>query len=782
MLVHAIAIVLSLSDAAPEPAHLKLRPVPYTQVEIDDGFWSPRLETNRTKTLPYLLEMFEKDGTVGNFDKASGRVKGEHQMHPFMDGLFFACLQGAAETLQKRRDPDLEAKLDGLIERIVAAQEKDGYLHTSQQLREPGKRWQYEKGTHELYDAGQLIEAGIAYFQATGKRALLDAAVRFADLIDREFGPGKKSIISDHAEPEQALVKLYRLTGEERYLGLARYLVDEHGRATGGRKLLDAYAQDDRPFVEQDRPVGHAVRAMLFYTGAADVAAFTGDQGYLGALGKIWRSMIERRMYITGGVGSAAEWEGFGPDYELPNETGYLETCASVTGVYFANRMNLLTGDARAVDAIERVLYNGIPVAVSLDGVRFFYENPLLVRTPRERWAWHSCPCCPPNILKFYSSLGSYLYAQDGGGIYVNLFMGSRAEVDLKRLKVKLRQETRYPWDGGVKVTVEPERAAKFSLNIRRPEWCEALSLKLNGQEAPAPESRRGYLSLEREWKAGDTVVLDLEMPVRRVYSNPVVKANLGRVAIQRGPLVYCLEGIDNGRHVLNLALSPEAMLTAEHRTELLGGVTVVKGAGLARGLADPDERLYRGGPAKLRPVEVLAVPYCVWDNRQPGEMAVWIPEVPFLAEPVLAVSASHSWEHDTVLGLLHAQDPTHSNDQAARRFSLWPHKGTTEWVQRDFERPRRVAGVEVYWYDDGPENNAAVGGKVLGGCRPPRAWKVLYREGEAWKPVSGAKEYGVALNRYNEVSFEPVETPSIRIEMELQKDFTAGVLGWRIR
>ena len=771
-----------LSGAAPDAAHQKLFAVPFDLVDIDDEFWKPKLDTNREKTLPYLFEMFEKDGTIANFDKAAGKIQGPHQCNPWNDGLFYCCLQAASEMLAKRPDPALEKKLDDFIARIAAAQQADGYLHTFQQLKEPGKRWEFVRGTHELYDAGQLIEAGVAHHQATGKRTLLDVAVKFADLIDANFGPEKRSIVSDHAEPELALVKLYRLTGEERYLKLARFLVDEHGIARG-RQLLGAYAQDDKPFIEQDRPEGHAVRATLFYTGAADVAAHTGDPGYVRALERIWRHTVERRAYITGGLGSAAQWEGFGEDYDLPNENGYLETCASIGSAYWNHRMNLLMGDARYVDVFERTAYNAVLVGVSMDGVKFFYQNPLATRGNHHRWTWHGCPCCPPNILKFLSSLGSYVYARDRDAIYVNLYVGSQAAVPLGDQKIRVIQKTRYPWEGKVTIQVEPEREAPFAVCLRMPGWCEKAEVRVNGQAPRSADLRSGYLRLAQEWKRGDRIDLDLEMPVRRVYANPNVAADRGRVALQRGPIIYCLEGADNGGHVLNLSLPQDSRLTAEGSPGLLGGVTVVKGTGLARGAGAPARKLYVQAPAEApwRKTELTAVPYFAWDNREPGEMVVWLPENPMVAEPILAVAASHCWQHDTILGLLTEEAPAHSNDQDLPRYSAWPHHGTTEWVERRFESARKVSAVEVYWYDDSPENVAKVGGKVTGGCRAPKAWRLFYREGDAWKPVEASGEPGVALNKFNRLGLRPVETKALRIEIDLRPEVTAGILAWRI-
>ena len=778
-------LVLSLFSGvlnAGETSHLKLAPVPFTAVEFGDGFWRPKLESNRIHTVPHLLEMFEKNGTIANFDKAAGKEKGEHRGNVFDDGLFYCAIQAAADGLAVHPDPEMDQRLDGIIARIAAAQEKDGYIHTFQQLKAPGVRWQYLKGTHDLYNAGQLIDAGAAHFQATGKRTLLDVAIRFADLLHATFGPGKKAMVSDHASPELALVRLYRLTGQVKYLDLARVLVDAHGRPEG-RELLGEYAQDHKPFAEQAQVVGHAVRATLLYTGAADVAGVTGDPGYLAALERLWRNASQRRMYITGGLGAAPEWEGFGPDWDLPNEKGYLETCAGLGNGYWNQRMNLLTGEGRFADLFERVLYNAALVGVSLDGDRFFYENPLLTRGNHHRWGWHGCPCCPPNIAKFFSCLGGCLYATSDAGITVSHYAAGSARIVWKDLKVKVSQETRYPWDGRVKVTVEPEQTERFALDLRVPGWCAAFALKAAGEAVKSPVVRSGYVRIEREWKAGDTAELDLEMPIRRLYAHPNVASCQGRVALQRGPVLYCLEGMDNGGHVLNLALAPEALLEAEERPDLLGGVTVIRSVALARGAGEPDQRLYRPRPepAFWKAVKLVAVPYFAWDNREPGEMTLWIPENPVLAEPILPVSASHSWQADTILGLLGEGDPAHSNDQVPR-FSAWPHRGTTEWVQRDLDEVRKVSRVEVYWYDDSPENNAAVGGKVNGSCRAPKAWRILYRDGDAWKPVQAALTPGTVLNRYNAVDFAPVETKSLRLELDLQPEFTAGIIGWRIK
>ena len=796
----AITTLLAMSEAhgaegaaadAAKPAPLLA--VPFTDVKIDDAFWAPRIALDRERVLPHNFRYCEEVGKVRNFLRVAGKLEGKHEGAVWEDSDLYKVIEGAAYCLAHSRDPELEKTVDDLVEKIAAAQQPDGYLDTYFTLVEPQNRWT-DENKHETYCAGHLIEAAVAYFQATGKRAFLDVAIKFADHIDSVFGPGRKADATGHEELELALVKLWRVTGEDRYLKLSQFLIDCRGHREGRKptpQITDwtrgEYCQDHKPIREQNEIVGHAVRAMYLYCGVADVAAVTGDPGYLDTMDHIWRDVTQRKMYITGGIGPSAKNEGFTVPYDLPNESAYCETCAAIGMALWNQRMTLLEADAKYADVVERELYNGALSGVSLDGVKFFYVNPLASRGGHHRQPWHGCACCPTNVVRFLPTVGGYVYAHRGRDIYVNHYIAGRGRIDLDDQSVTLAQETRYPWEGAVKITVDPERAAEFALRLRIPGWSldaqtpedlyqlagkpesSAVTLDINGQPIEKFDIEKGYARIERNWKKGDVVNLGIPMPIRRIRAYPKVEADVGRVALQRGPIVYCLEGVDNGGDVRCLALPPDAALNAEHRPDLLGGVTVIKGAALAvsRDSGSPD------------PVEFLAVPYYAWDNREPGQMAVWIPEDPALAEPrpkpTIAseskVSASHCFGADAVDAMNDQIEPATSHDHNVPRFTWWDHRGTTEWAQYEFKTPCKVSGVEVYWFDD----------TGTGSCRVPKSWRVMFKEGDAWKPVNATTEYGLKPDQYNRVALEPVQTSALRIEVELQPDFSGGILEWRV-
>jgi uncharacterized protein len=625
-----------------------VKPVPFTAVHFNDAFWAPRIEINRTVTIPFAFQKDEETGRVHNFERAAAALRGEltdkkPPGYPFDDSDVYKVIEGAAYTLSVHPDSKLEAYLDELIAKIGAAQEKDGYLYTTRTIdsEKPHpwagtKRWELEKvDSHELYNLGHLYEAAVAHYQATGKRALLDIALKSADLLARTFGPGKRSIWPGHQITEMGLVKLYRVTGDQRYLDLAKFMLDARG-PDGDKGSGRQYNQSHEKVVEQTEAVGHAVRATYMYSGIADVAALTGDTAYLKAIDTIWGDVVGAKMYVTGGIGSRSSGEAFGDAYELPNMTAYNETCAAVGNDYWNHRLYLLHGDARYIDVMERTLYNGLLSGVSLDGKTFFYPNPLESKGQHKRQPWFGVACCPSNITRFLASVPGYVYAQRHDALYVNLFVANSAEIKMDTGRtVKLVQETRYPWDGGVRMTIDPDKSGRFTINVRIPGWAhneaaptdlyrfadrvtETPLLKVNGKPVPI-KLEKGYVSLDREWRGGDVIELVLPMPVRRIVANERVAADRGRVAIQRGPLVYCAEWPDNpdGR-VRNLMLSDTVKLTAEVRPDLLNGVTVIKGKAIA--FAYDAE-----GNLKRKEQDFVAIPYYAWANRGPGEMTVWL-------------------------------------------------------------------------------------------------------------------------------------------------------------
>jgi DUF1680 family protein len=760
---------------AQEPGGL-LEPVPSEHVRIDSPFWNPRLEAHAQGTVEANLHQCQVTGRIQNFAVAAGLAEGKHQGFLFNDSDVYKVIEGVAYTLALRRDKHLEKRADEIIELIEAAQQPDGYLNTYYTLVEPQARWQNIAHGHELYCAGHLMEAAVAYYRATGKRRLLDVACRLADHIDATFGPGKKVDTSGHEEIELALVKLYRATGEPRYLELARFFIDVRGRSDL-RRVFGEYAQDHLPVREQTDVVGHAVRAMYLYCGMIDVAAATGDQSLLANLERIWTDITERKMYVTGGIGSSGSNEGFTRPYDLPNDSAYAETCAAIGLALWNHRMFLLSAHGKYADVLERAVYNGLLSGVSLSGDRFFYTNPLASRGQHERVAWFDCACCPSNVVRYVPSMGERAYAVGRDGVWTVLYMGSTASFTLGERKIELVQDTNYPWDGGITLEVNPQPPGEFTLYLRIPGWCqEPFRLAVNGQPIESPQVQDGYVPLRRMWQPGDVVRLDLPMPVRRVYADKRVRANAGRVCLARGPIVYCLEQRDNPEGVRNLSLPPHAALEAVYDPDLLQGVVVIRGEALA--LTGRTE----AGEPQVRPVPFQAIPYCTWNNRGRGEMVVWIAETPEAAELAgetgvrvgeLLLRGSHCNATDTLEALADGVLPAASSDHGLARMTWWDHRGTREWVSYQFARPKSVSKCAVYWFDD----------TGRGACRTPRSWRLLWHDKDGWRPVElkPGSSYGTALDRFNAVEFEPVTTRELRLEVELQPNYSGGILEWQV-
>jgi DUF1680 family protein len=632
---------MSSSHSPTIPGDYPIWPVPFTRVQVEDTFWSPRMETNRRVTIPYAFDKCEATGRIDNLRKAGRLMEGPYVgKYPFDDSDVFKIAEGAAYTVSLGEEPELEGYLDRLIAIIAAAQEDDGYLYTARTLGAAHladwigeNRWSNLRLSHELYNVGHLYEAAAAHYQATGKRSLLEVALKSADLIAAVFNPEGIRDVPGHEEVEIGLVKLYRATGEARYLGLARFFLEERGRLEGGERYGE-YAQDHRPVVEQSEAVGHAVRATYLYAAMADVAALTGDQRYARAIDRIWEDVVSRKLYLTGGIGARRQGEAFGTGYELPNRTAYAETCAAIGNALWNHRLFLLHGEAGYLDVLERILYNGFLAGVSMSGDTFFYTNPLEAdgdysfnEGGSTRSPWFVCSCCPSNVARFLPSLPGYVYARRDDALYVNLYVAGRVRIEMGETAVQLRQETRYPWDGGVRITVEPERAAEFTLHLRVPGWARnrpvpgdlyryltagepPITLLVDGRPQPL-ELDKGFARVRRTWRLGDQVELGFPMPVRRVVCHEKVAENAGKVALGRGPLVYCFEGADNDGRVLGRVLSDDDEFAAEFRGDLLGGLVVVTGR--------PGTSAREGSP-------LVAIPYYAWAHRGPGEMAVWLP------------------------------------------------------------------------------------------------------------------------------------------------------------
>ncbi|HHY81730.1 MAG TPA: glycoside hydrolase family 127 protein [Clostridiales bacterium] len=641
---------------------------PLKNVRIKDEFWNRYTNLVREVILPYQWNALNDripdappSYAVRNLRIAAGVEEGEYQGLVFQDSDMAKWLEAASYSLAVQPDETLESQVDEIIDLIGKAQLPDGYMNTYYIVKEPGRRWTNLWECHELYCAGHLIEAAVAHYEATGKRKFLDIMCRFADHIDSVFGPepGKKRGYPGHEEIELALFKLYRVTGEERYLNLALFFINERGKtpyyfdveaeergwvhhwAHKGQRPSQTkeYNQYHLPVREQKKAVGHAVRAVYLYSGMADAALETGDEELGDACRTLWNNITGRQMYITGGIGSTHIGEAFTFDYDLPNDTVYQETCASIGLLLFSRRMLQLEKHGKYADVMERALYNSILSGIALDGNRFFYCNPMEVwpeaseKNPcrrhikPERQKWYGCACCPPNIARLLSSIGGYIYSRDGNTIYTHLYIGSELEAELDGEKVILAQKTDYPWDGEVTIQVMGITEKEFDLALRMPGWCDQASLKINGEECSIGyRLRDGYIHIERTWTNGDTIVFQMEMKPQLIQAHPQVRANAGRAAIQRGPVVYCLEEVDNGKNLSAISISHDIRLDAYRDAALPGNAVAVRGQGMRinDSLWDENE-LYRPLQLNVTPVTIKAVPYFMWGNRGIGEMLVWI-------------------------------------------------------------------------------------------------------------------------------------------------------------
>jgi len=654
-LIPALALIGVALLSAQQAATLEypIRPVPLDQVKVTGGFWQPKLETNRRVTIPHIMRQNETTGRVDNLRKGAGRMPGEYQGRRFNDTDVYKVIEAAAYTLVSHPDPALAKQLDDLIDIIAAAQQPDGYLFPARTINPEkpaaglgSERWMHENtGSHELYNFGHLYEAAVAHYRATGKRNLLDVALKNANLVQQTFGPSARRDAPGHEEIELALVRLYRATNDRRYFDLAKFFMDERGKPHASQDYpADSnfaiyndrpYRQDHLPVVEQPRAVGHAVRATYLYAGMTDVAGMSGDAAYDRAVERLWLDVVSKRMYITGGLGARSTVEAFGDDYELPNRSAYTETCAQIGGLLWHHRMFLKSGDARYLDAFEQTLYNGYLSGVSVKGDTFFYQNPLESTGRNERSAYFDVACCPANFARLMGQLPELLYAQRGNEVFVNLYVQSDATLKVGDATVRIRQTTNYPWDGAVRFDVMADRATTFTMKLRVPGWLGSapLASDLYRFTSPLSESgtygafdsrvrlgggRTGWVDVQVPISAqraasgsGVPVTLTLGMPVRRVAAHPGIKDNVNKFAIQRGPVVYALEGVDNGGKALDIALPPDAAFEPEFRQDLLGGVTVLTA---------------RVTPARGGNRAVTAIPYFAWANRGRGEMVVWIP------------------------------------------------------------------------------------------------------------------------------------------------------------
>jgi DUF1680 family protein len=626
----AAALSAQIVDTSRSP-HAKLHGAPVKAVRMGEGFWTPRMRINVERSIPSLLQLLEEHGVVDNFRRVSGRRNVARRGPLYTDSDLYKWMEAVAFVLQSGPAPKLEAAVDSLTDEIAAAQEPSGYLNTYYvDERKPLRFTEMHRG-HELYCLGHLLQAGIAYQRATGKRKLLDAGIRFADYLAANFGAQKRPALTGHPELEMALVELYRTTGERRYLDFAGYLLSGVERERLKLRESDVrYMFSGKPFTSRIQFEGHAVRAMYASCGAADYYAETGDAAYRATLDTLWRDMASQKMYITGGVGSRASGEAFGDPYELPNAQAYTESCAAIGNMMWNWRLLLLEPEARYADVIERALYNGINSGMSLDGTLYCYRNPLESSGEKIRNPWYDTTCCPPNLERVLASLPGYLYATSARGVYVNLYHASELDWHLENgTGLKLRQATRYPWDGAVEITVEPAQAAEFSVFLRIPGWSQKTAAAVNGQVVPGVRAG-SYLEIRRVWKAGDRVRLDFDVRPRLTAANPLLREDAGRLAVERGPLVYCLEKHDNGAlaSLFDAALDTRAGFREERRDDLLGGMVVLRHAGSVSAKPLSGEPLYAPfsttAPA-ARPADLTFIPYYGWANRAPAEMQVWV-------------------------------------------------------------------------------------------------------------------------------------------------------------
>ena len=792
------ALVLSASAKAPTASHshgYPIDPVPFTAVKVTDNFWGQRLKASREVTIPLAFSKCEETGRYENFVKAAHPSDTIHVGGlAFDDTDVYKTIEGASYSLQTYPDKKLEHYIDSVLVIVAAAQEPDGYLYTARTMnpKHPhewagSQRWELvEDLSHEFYDLGHMIEGAIAYYQATGKRNFLDIAIKYADCVCREIGdgPGQVARVPGHQIAEMALAKLYSVTGDKKYLDQAKYFLDKRGYTS----RRDEYSQAHKPVIEQDEAVGHAVRAAYMYSGVADVAALTGDSAYIKAIDRIWDNIVSKKYYITGGIGATSNGEAFGANYELPNMSAYCETCAAIGNVYVNYRLFLLHGDAKYYDVLERTLYNGLISGVSLDGGSFFYPNPLESMGQHQRQPWFGCACCPSNIARFIPSLPGYIYAVKNRDVYVNLFVSNTVDLDIAGKKVVLSQSTNYPWNGDVTLTVDKNKAGKFNLKIRIPGWVRnqvvpsdlysysdgkrlSYSVKVNG-ELVTGQLQNGYIDIDRNWKKGDKVEIHFDMEPRTVKANNKVDADRGRVAIERGPIVYCAEWPDNNFDVLGVLLNQNPDIKVVEKPDMLYGIDE---------LVTDAQTLQFGKDGRLvaTDVKLTLIPYYAWCHRGSGNMEVWLPQelrATRPAQPATLASNSKIESSHKAGGLSAINDrliPADEFDRSMPYFHYWPKQATTEWLVYDFPQASQVQSCTVYWYDDGP----------WGGCRVPKSWKIYYKDASGnWQPVTGTDKYTTKKGEANTVNFDPVTTEALKLEIVLPDDNATGIFEWEVR
>lgn len=781
--------------------------VPFTKVKVaQNTFWGQRLQASQDVTIPLAFSKCEETGRYTNFSNAAEHIKNpskvftiDQNTYSFDDTDPYKTIEGASYLLQtypnaKYKGGRLDKYVDSVVAVIASGQEPDGYLYTSrtQNPEHPHKwagptRWsKVEDLSHEFYNLGHLCEAAVAHYVATGKKTFLNVAIKYADCVCREVGknPGQACVVPGHQIAEMGLAKLYIATGDKKYLEQAKFFLDERGKTT----IKTDYSQSHLPVLEQDEAVGHAVRAGYMYAGMADVAALTGDKSYIDAIDRIWDNIVSKKYYITGGVGATASGEAFGKNYELPNMSAYCETCAAIAQVYLNYRLFLLHGDSKYYDALERSLYNGVISGISIDGGKFFYPNPLQSMGQHSRSEWFGCACCPSNAARFIPSLPQYIYAVKDNGLYINLFNSNVVNVKVGSKNVQLEQITNYPWDGDVTMKIN-NGAGKYALNIRIPGWVKGevvpsnlyyyadgkrlgYSVKVNGQEVKS-ELKQGYFVIDRNWKKGDKVEVHFDMEPRVVRAHGNVSADKGQVSVERGPIVYCGEWPDNSCNVLSVLINQEPKFTLGKKDIM--NTTVQTLTTDAQTLKFEDN-----GKLAAKDERLVLIPYYAWAHRGNGNMTVWFPidlnaTKPALP-PTLASQAKVSASQRRLPSISAINDrlvPAGGDDRSIPYTHWWPKTNSTEWLSYEFKEPATINSSTVYWYDDQPWQ----------GCKVPDSWKLYYKNSAGeWEEVKNPSGYPTDKGVACTVSFEPVKTTAVKLELVQPKDKSCGVFEWSVK
>ena len=775
-----------------------ITPLSIGHVHLTDSFWAPRIQRDITVTIPAVITKLRETGRLKNFTNAARVLSGQSASEefcsafPFDDSDVYKLIEAGSYALMNMSDgPEydrLDERLDSLIGVVSQAQEHDGYLYTARTMK-PAKMPEMsgnerfineQENSHELYNLGHLYEAACTHFEATGKRNLLDVAVRSAGFVFNTFGTGKLVRYPGHEEIETGLARLYRTTGNPHYLELARIFLEARG--PGGQDYNQAHIKP----VNQSTAEGHAVRAMYLYSGMTELGVLGKDSTYLTAVKKIWMDMVTSKTYLTGGVGSKASNEGFGDPYDLPNHTAYCETCSSIGFILWNERMFRLTGEGKYIDLLEKTLYNAFLSGISLDGSHFFYPNPLEAWGRKVRPDWYACACCPPNVARLIPMVPRFFYSTDNDRIRINLYATGNADFDLAGNRIGIIQSSGYPWNGKTDITINPGKPFEGSVMLRIPGWArdsafvsdlytfnqparESWSVLINGEPVTIPVVK-GYAEIRRTWNTGDKITLLLPMPVRLVRANPAVKADVGKVAIQRGPIIYCAEAADHQTSVLTQLIDSSTTFTGSYQPNLLSGIypltslTSLSSLNLLNDLND------------LNPLNLI--PYSTWANRTPGEMAVWFaterkfitrfPEPPGL-EAKATGSASYAYDN-SIPYLNDGIDPVNSADRGNNAFRLHPHKGTNEWVAYTFNQPQKISSVKVYWLEDGSYGL-------------PASWSLSWLKPDGtWAPVDSFSPYLIEKDQYNEVTFVAVTTTALRIDMRLSDTLPGGIIEWKVK